>query len=94
MRVAFWNLKFDKQYDVTHPVNLRRVLRDIADGEVLDCMMSVSFVGWNVALDCSRPFRSSAQSWRIEKSRVSMSSSDLTCLDTGNRIIRIVIKLA
>ena len=55
------NLKFDEQYDVTHPVNLRRVLRVIADGGVLDCMMSVPSIGSNVTRDCSRPFRSSAQ---------------------------------
>ena len=35
VRAAFWILKFGEQYDVTHPVNLRRVLRDIADGGVL-----------------------------------------------------------
>ena len=91
---TFWNLKFGEQYDVTHPVNLRRVLRDTADGWVLGCMMSVPSAGWNVARDCSRPFRSSAQPWRTEKSRVSMSPSDLASLDTGNLIMRTVIKLA
>ena len=45
VRAAFWNLKFGEQYDLTHPVNLRRRLRDIADGEVLGCMMSVPPVG-------------------------------------------------
>ena len=94
MRAAFWNLKFGEQYDVTHLVNLRRVLRDIADGGVLGCMMSVPSVGWNVTRVCSRPFRSSGQPWRIEKSRVSMLPSDLACLDTGNRVMRTVIKLA
>ena len=89
VRAAFWNLKFGEQYDVIHLVNLRRVLRD-----VLGCMMFVPSAGWNVARDCSRPFRSSAQPWRIEKSRVSMSPSDLACLDTGNRITGTVIKLA
>ena len=94
VRAAFWNLKFGEQYDVTHPVNLRRVFRDIADGGVLGCMMSVPSVGWNVARNRSRPFRSSAQPRGIEKSRDSMSPSDLACLDTGNRIMRTVIKLA
>ena len=56
--------------------------------------MSVPSAGWNVARDCNRPFRSSAQPWGIEKSRVFMSPSDLACLNTGNRIMRTVIKLA
>ena len=94
VRAASWNVKFGEQYDVTHFVNFRRVLRDIADGGFPGCMMSVPSAGWNVARDCNRPFRSSAQAWGIEKSRVSMSPSNLTSLDTGNRIMRTVIKLA
>ena len=92
VRAAFCSLKYGERYDVTHPVNLRHLLRDIANGEILSCMMSVLSIGWNLARDCRRPLRSSAQSWRIEKSRFSMSLSDLTCLDTGN-IMRTVIKL-
>ena len=46
------------------------------------------------AVCCGRPLRSSAQPWGSEKSRVSMSFSDLACLETGNRIMRTVIKLA
>ena len=57
-------------------------------------MMSVPSAVWNVARVCSRPFRSSTQSWGIEKSRVSMSPTDLACLDRGNRIMRTVILLA
>ena len=70
------------------------LLRDIANGEILSCMMSVPSTGWNAARCCSRPLRSSAQPWRIEESRVSMSLSDLACLDKGNCIMRSVIKLA
>ena len=88
VRAAFWNLKFGEQHDVTH------LLRDIADGEVLGCMMSVPSAGWNVARHSSQPFRTSAQPWGIEESRVSMSPSDMACLDTRNRIMRTVIKLA
>ena len=40
-------------------------------------MMSVPSASWNVALDCSRPFRSSAQLWGIEKFQVSKALSDL-----------------
>ena len=94
VRAAFWNLRYGERYDVTHPVNLRHLLRDIANGEILSCMMYVPSTGWNVARDCNRPLRSSAQPWVIEKFRVSMSPLDLTCLDTGNRIMRTVIKLA
>ena len=94
MRAAFWNLRYVERYDVTHLVNLRRLLRHIADGGILGCMMFVPSTGWNVARCCGRPLRSSAQPWGIEMSRVSMSLSDLSCLDTGNRIMRTVIKLA
>ena len=94
MQAVFWNLRYGERHDVTHPVNLRHLLRDIANGEILSCVMSVPSTSWNVARDCSRPLRSSAQPWGIEKSRVSMSLSDLTSLDTGNRIMRTVIKFA
>ena len=94
VRAAFWNLRYGERYDVTHPVNRRRSHRDIANGEVLSCMMSVPSTGWNEARGCSRPLRSSAQPWGIEKSRVSVSLSDLACLDTSNRIMRAVIELA
>ena len=80
VRAAFRNLKYGEQYDVTHPVNLRRLLKDIADEGILDCMMSVPFTGWNVARRCCRPLRSSAQPWGIEKSRASMSPSNLAVL--------------
>ena len=86
----FRNLKDGARYDVAHPVNLRPLLTDIANGEILGCMMSVPSTGWNVARCCCRPLRSSAQPWGIEKSRVSMSPSDPACLDTGNRIMRAV----
>ena len=49
VQAAFWNLRYGERYDVTHPVNLRHLLRDIANGEVLSCMMSVPSTGWNVA---------------------------------------------
>ena len=55
--------------------------------------MSVPSTSWNVAR-CCRPLRSSAQPWGLEKSRVSMSSSDFACRDTGKRIMRAVINLA
>ena len=93
VRAAVWNLRYGERYDVTHPVNLRRLLRDVANG-VLSCIMSVPSTSWSVARDCSRPLRSSAQLCGIEESRVSMSLSDLACLDTGNRTMRTVIKLA
>ena len=89
MPAAFWNLRYGERYDVTHPVNLRRLLRDIADGGILGCMITVPCTGWNVARCCDRPLRSSAQPWRIEKSRVSLSLSDQACLGTNNRIMRI-----
>ena len=94
VRAAFWNLRYGERYDVTHPVNLRRLFRDIADGGILGCMMSVPSTGWSVARCCSRPLCSSAQPWGIEKSRVSVSLSDLACFDTGNHIMRTVIKIA
>ena len=50
--------------------------------------MSVPSAGWNVARCCGQPLRSSAQPWGIEKSRASLSLSDLACLDTDNRIVR------
>ena len=56
--------------------------------------MSVPSTSCNAAHCCCRPQRSSAQPWRVEKSRVSMLPSDLACLDTGNRIMRAVIKLS
>ena len=46
---------------MTHPVNLRRLLRDSADGGNLGCKMSVPSSGWNIARCCGRPLRSSAQ---------------------------------
>ena len=94
VRAEFWNLQYGERYDVSHPANLRRLLRDIADGGILGCMMSVPSIGWNAARCCHRPLRSSAQPWGIEKSRVSLLPPDLACLDTGNRIMRAVIKLA
>ena len=94
VRAAFWNLRHGERYDVTHPASLRRLLRDVADGGILGCMMSVPPTGWNVARGCNRPLRSSAQPWGIEESRVSMSLSDLACLDKGNCIMRSVINLA
>ena len=92
VRAAFWNPQYGERYDVTHPANLRRLLRDIAGGGILGCVMSVPSTGWSVARSCRRPLRSSAQPWRIDKSRVSMLPSDLACFDTGNRIMRAVIK--
>ena len=94
VRAAFWNLRYGERYDVTHRVNLRRLLRDIANGEVLGCMMSVPSTDWNVAHNCSRPLRSSTQPWGMENLRVTVSPSDLTCLDRCNCIMRSVIKLA
>ena len=41
VRAAFWNLRYVERYDVRHLVNLRHLLRDIANGEILSCMMSV-----------------------------------------------------
>ena len=66
VRTAFWNLKYGERYDVTQLVNLRQLLRDIANGEIRSCMMSVPSTGWNVARNCSRPIRSSAQPCGIE----------------------------
>ena len=94
VQAAFWNLRYGERYDVTHPANLRRLLRDIANGEVLSCLMSVPSTGWNEARGCSRPLRSSAQPWGIEKSRVLCHFQILACLDTSNRIMRAVIELA
>ena len=94
VRAAFLNMRNGKRYDVTHRVNLRHLLRDIANGEIPSCMMSVPSTGWDVARDGDRPLRSGAQPWRIEKSTISLSLSDLACLDTGDRIMRTVIKLA
>ena len=88
VRAAFWNLRCGERYDVTHPANFRLLLRDIEDGGILGCMISVPSTGWNVARCCDRPLRSSAQPWGIQKSRVSMSFTDLACPDTGNRIMR------
>ena len=59
---------------MTHLVNFRHLLKDIANGEILSCMMSVPSTS--------------------EKSRTSLSFSDLACIDTGNRIMRTVINLA
>ena len=52
VRAAFWNLRCGERYDLTHRVNLRRLLRDVANGEVLGCMMSVPSTGWNVPHNC------------------------------------------
>ena len=73
---------------MTHPANIRRLLRDMG------CMMSVPSTCWSAARCCCRPLRSSSQPWEIEKSSISLLPSDLVCLDTGNRIMRAVIKLA
>ena len=42
VRASFWNLRYGERYDVTHPVNLRRLLRDIANGEVLSGMRTIA----------------------------------------------------
>ena len=94
VRASSWNLTYGTQFDITHPVNLRRLLRDSADGDILGCMMSVPSMGWNAARDNGHPLRSHFQPWGIERSRAFLCPSDLACLDTGNRIMRAAIKLA
>ena len=70
VRASFWNLKYGTQLDVTHPVNLRRLLRDIADGGILGCMMSVPSAAWNAARNNDHPLRSHSQPWGIEESKM------------------------
>ena len=94
VRASFWNLKYGTQFDVTHLVSLRRLLRDIADDGILGCMMSVPTGGWNVARNSGQSLRSHSQPWGMDVSKLSLSLTDLACLETGNRILRAVINLA
>ena len=66
---------------MTHPANLRRWLRDIADGGILGCMMSVPSTGWNLTRGCSRPLRSSGQPWGIDQIGTTMSAFQRTVGD-------------
>ena len=75
-------------------MNFRRLLRDIAGGGILGCMMSVPSIGWNAARDNGHPLRSHSEPWGFERSRAFLCPSDLACLDSGNRIMRAVITLA
>ncbi len=92
-RVAFYDIRYGSQFDLTSKANIRRLRRDVRAGRLVGAMIAITCTSWSVARNRTNVRRTAAQPWGVIDPIKPFSERDLASLAAGNLQLRRLLPL-